>query len=151
MTTYRPWRAKALLGLVGLALTGMAQAACTLETPTVVLAPYNALGPAPNPTNVSFSLACTENAVVKIQASAGNSANLLGRQLRQGSNAIAYNLYVGSTGTTIWGNGTSNTGVVTANVGANGSVQVVGNVRVPGSQNPLPGMYSDVLMFTFIY
>lgn len=151
MNTYSAWLAKALLGLVGLGVAGLGHAACTLDAPTVILPPYNALGTAPAPVNVSFVVSCTTNAVVQIQASAGNSGNQLSRQLRKGSAPIAYNLYVGSTATTVWGNGAANTGVASGRVVANGTSQIVGNLRVPGGQNPEPGVYTDVLMFTMIY
>jgi len=140
----------AALALLGLMCAGAVQASCSMDTPSIVLAPYNALEPKPNPTPVSFSLRCTQNTMAKIQASAGNSGNLYTRQLRQGTDAIAYNLYVGSTATAVWGNGTSGSSVVSASVPANTTVQVVGNVRL-GPANPPPGVYTDVLMFTVIY
>lgn len=139
------------LALLGLMSAGAAQASCSMDTPSIVLAPYNALEPAPNPTSVSFSLRCTQSSVVQIQASAGNSGNLYGRQLLQGSDAIAYNLYVGSTATAVWGNGTSGSSVVSASVPANTTIQVVGNVRLGAGANPPPGVYTDVLMFTVVY
>lgn len=151
MTTLKSLSLRILLGLGGLLGAGLAQASCSLETPTIILAPYNALGPAPIPANVSFSLKCTENTVVQIQASAGNSGNLLSRQLRQGTNAVAYNLYVGSTATTVWGDGTSSTSPIGASVAANTPLQIVGNILVRSGQNPVPGIYTDVLMFTVVY
>ncbi len=141
----------ALLSILVVGGCPLAQAACSVETPQVVLNPYNALGPAPQPTNVSFSLTCTTNASVQIQASAGNSTNQLSRQLRQSNNAVSYQLYLGSTAALVWGDGNSGTGVATATVGANQPLQVVGNVRVPGGQNPVPGIYTDVLMFTVVF
>lgn len=151
MTALKSLSLHLLLGLGGLMGAGVAQAACSLETAPIVLAPYNALGPAPTPTNVSFSLKCTANTVVRIQASAGNSGSLFGRRLLQGGNAIAYNLYVGSTGTTVWGDGTSSSSTISASAAANTPLQIVGNIRLGVGQNPPPGVYTDVLMFTVIY
>lgn len=140
----------AALALLGLMSAGAAQASCSMDTPSIVLAPYNALEPTPNPTPVSFSLRCSQSTVVQVQASAGNSGSLYTRQLRQGTDAITYNLYVGSTAAAVWGNGTSGSSVVSASVPANTTVQVTGNVRL-GPGNPPPGVYTDVLMFTVVY
>lgn len=87
---------------------------------------------------------------VTIDISAGSSGVTTTRTLKNGANALNYNLYAGATRTgNPWGDGTGSTthyGPVLVELGTPATVDVYG--RIPGSQNVAAGAYSDTVVLT---
>ena len=92
-----------------------------------------------------------------IAISAGSSASYANRQMKSGSNTLAYNLYTDASYTTVWGDGSAATQIINAGVTLDlaglSPVQtfyVYG--RIPGRQiTTVPGVYSDTINVTLTY
>jgi spore coat protein U-like protein len=67
------------------------------------------------------------------------------RSMASGANRLNYNLYTDAARTTVWGDGTGGTAIVTAG-GTSASRTVYG--RIPAKQNAFVGNYSDVVIAT---
>lgn len=139
----RGWLAVALM-----LFAPLAGATCTLQTPMIALGTYDPLNPAPPPVLVAIQATCTESTAISVSAGKGSSGSFAERTVRMGVEAVRYNLFIGTTDTTIWGDGTPATGVVAQIVNPDEVVQLVGNARIYPGQSPLPGFYSDTLIFT---
>lgn len=83
-----------------------------------------------------------------LNAGTGSTETAPVRQLRSGSNVLAYFLYTNSSRTTAFGN-TSGTGAVLTGTGLNASTTVYGQVT-PG-QNVSAGNYADTVVVTVTY
>lgn len=73
-----------------------------------------------------------------------------------GSNPLSYNLYTNSSRTTIWGDGTGGTSIISRNfiLGLLGSITLTNNVygRLPAGQTTAAvGSYGDTITVTVNY
>jgi spore coat protein U-like protein len=87
-----------------------------------------------------------------VALSAGNSNDFTTRTMSNGSNTLAYNLYVDSNRMMIWGDGTGGTSTQTFSgllSLLSTSFTVYG--RAPKSQYPAPGSYTDTITVTVTY
>lgn len=80
------------------------------------------------------------------------------RAMKSGDNKLNYNLYTSSARTTIWGDGTSGTGVASGSfqhpglgVGVKFEQSYSFYGRIPASQNVPVGTYSDSITVTVVY
>lgn len=85
-----------------------------------------------------------------------HSSNFSPRKMASGSDQLNYDLYTSSARTTIWGDGTSGTQVVSGSVtivllgGTSSDHPVYG--RIPSGQTSVPpGSYSDTVLVTVTY
>ena len=89
-----------------------------------------------------------------VTLSTGSSGSYVARQLRSGVNSLSYNLYTNAARTSVWGDGTNGTGVVSANpfliVGSN-TVNYTVYGSIPAAQDRPAGTYSDTLTVTMTY
>jgi spore coat protein U-like protein len=89
-----------------------------------------------------------------VALSTGSSGNYVARQLQSGANSLSYNLYTNAARTSVWGDGTSGTSVVSANpfliVGSN-TVNYTVYGSIPAAQDRPAGSYTDTLTVTMTY
>jgi spore coat protein U-like protein len=90
--------------------------------------------------------------LVAIELSKGSAPSFIPRTLHNGSKALAYNLYLDSGRTAVWGDGLSGTaryGPFAPPSGVAVPLPVYG--RIPGSQNAPAGAYSDTVVVTLVF
>lgn len=95
-------------------------------------------------------------ASIDISLSRGSSGSYTPRTMMSGSNTLNYNLYTNSSRTTIWGDGSGGTSIVTRNfiLGLLGSITLTNTVygRLPAGQTTAAvGPYSDTITVTVEY
>lgn len=95
-------------------------------------------------------------ASIDLKLSRGSSSSYLPRTMMSGSNPLNYNLYTNSSRTTIWGDGTGGTSIITRNfiLGVLGSITLTDTVyaRLPAGQTSAAvGSYSDTITLTVEY
>ncbi len=133
---------------------------CTVSTVPVRFGVYNPLQTVPLSTTGTINVACTCAVVdcvafgYRIDVSAGQSGNLVQRELRNGTKRLQYNLYSDPGFTSLWGTGIGATGGVgflylLALFGSRQPVTVY--ARLPARQTAQPGAYSDTPVVTIIY
>ena len=83
--------------------------------------------------------------------SSGNSGTSLQRRMANGGSFLNYNLYTSSSRSTVWGDGSSGTGVVTFGVKPQTNYVLPVYGRIPPLQNVPKGPYSDVVMVTITF
>lgn len=89
-----------------------------------------------------------------IDLSTGSSGSFSSRNMSNGSHNLTYNLYTDSNRTTIWGDGTSSTSIVSDSytlslVSTNRDYTIYG--RIDASQNVSAGNYSDTITATVTF
>src|SRR5258708_1862945 len=93
---------------------------CTLATTNVAFGNYNPMAYSNTDTTGTIKVDC--GGVIgllipfNIAISAGSSTNYANRQMKSGTNTLAYNLYTDSSYTTVWGDGTNATQLISAGV-----------------------------------
>ncbi len=135
--------------------------ACTLATTNVAFGNYNPMAFGNTDTTGSVKVNC--GGVVgllipfNIAISAGASGSFANRQMKSGSNALAYNLYTDASYTTIWGDGSSSTQIISSGVtldalGLSPAQNFYVYGRIPGRQTAaIPGVYADTISVTLTY
>jgi spore coat protein U-like protein len=140
-----------------LSVTAIVGATCNISTspvafgtydPTFVnlTAPLNGTGTVS--TTCANGLANTITLDQGLNALAASTAAVPLRQMKSGTNALAYFLYSNGARTTVFGN-TAATGVAQTGTGVNISATVYG--QVPGAQNAASGSYSDTVTATVTF
>jgi spore coat protein U-like protein len=144
-----------LLAAVALLIAvSTAEAACTITTTAVSFGSYNVFAGSADDGTGQITYRCTgpRPPIVTIQLDKGGSASFSPRQMRRGSETLNFNLYLDSTRTTIWGDGTGGTQAYTrANPpnGQNINLNVFG--RIPAGQDVSAGSYSATVTATIFF
>ncbi len=134
--------------------TGAAEAACTISTTAVNFGTYNVFAATADDGTGQITFRCTvpRPPVVTIQLDKGGSASFNPRQMRKGSEILSYNLYLDSTRTTIWGDGTGGSQTFTqSNPALSQNVNVTVYGRIPASQDVSAGAYSATVTATIFF
>lgn len=133
---------------------------CTMSTTGVAFGSYNPLTASNIDTVGSVTVKCGGVAgllipyTVDIGTGAGTYAQ---RQMSSGGNRLNYNLYLDSTRSTVWGDGTGGSGHVSSGVTLDVLGLSPGNVhtvygRLPALQTTaVPGGYTDTITVTVTY
>ncbi|HUJ28044.1 MAG TPA: spore coat protein U domain-containing protein, partial [Myxococcales bacterium] len=108
---------------------------------------YNPYSTTALTTVITGTYVCTTTAVVS--ASAGSSGTFTARIMRNGAEALAYNLYTDATYTTVLGDGTGGSGTLDAPPGLFASLRIY--ARAPALQDVAVGTYSDTIVVTFTF
>ncbi|UXH79395.1 Csu type fimbrial protein [Roseateles amylovorans] len=83
-------------------------------------------------------------------ANAGGASNFSARTMTNGANTLAYQLYLDSGRSTVWGDGTASSSTK-AGTGS-GSAQTLSVYgRIPSLANVVPGAYTDTVTVTITY
>ena len=109
-------------------------------------------------TNV-ISITCSAllagfNVGYDIQLSTGNSGNYSTRTMADGGHTLNYNIYTNGARSTIWGDGSSGTSIVSDSYLLNlisATRQYTAYGRIPAGQNPYAGTYQDTIIATVIF
>jgi len=131
-----------------------AEAACTITTTAVSFGSYNVFaGSADDGTGqITYRCTGTPPPLVTIQLDKGGSPSFSPRQMRNGSETLNFNLYLDSTRTTIWGDGTGGTQVYSQANPANGqSINLSVFGRIPAGQDVSAGTYSATVTATIFF
>ncbi len=103
----------------------------------------------------TITVRCTNGTPFNVNLSAGNSGNFTARELRNGSDALVYNLYTSGTFGTVWGDATGSTGRIGGTGAGMGSAQnltVHARLRAQDNQGDFDaGSYTDVVTATVVY
>jgi spore coat protein U-like protein len=133
---------------------GSAEAACTISTTAVAFGTYNVFSASPDDATGRVTFRCTapRPPLVTIQLDKGGAPSFNPRQMRQGSEILNYNLYLDSTRTTIWGDGTGGSQTFTqSNPQANRNINVTVYGRIPAGQDVRAGAYSATVTATISF
>lgn len=133
---------------------------CDVSVAPVSFGSYNPVEPSPTRVASTLQLACSSNWVsgeqsmsYSVALSSGKGSYAV-RQMIQGNNRIAYNLYADPAHTIVWGNGTggsvSMSGVLS--IGPSGGSQTLTvHGEIPAMQPVPAGSYFDVIVATVSY
>ena len=132
-----------------LALPAICAADCSITTTGVNFGPYNVFDTAPVDSTGSVRYQCSGNTPsFTIAIGLGSSPTFAMRTLRNGSEALNYNLYLDAARTSIWGEGTSGTALFTVANPSGKAVSLTIFGRIPAGQDVAAGSYSDSIVVT---
>jgi spore coat protein U-like protein len=143
------------LGLVAVARPAVMDAAqlsnCTISTSGVAFGSYSVFNSAATDSTGTINYQCTLGILIRVELSKGSSTTFDPRKMTNASNALNYNLFLDSTRTTIWGDGSGSTGRISHIVVAlfPHSATVYG--RVPALQNVAAGGYTDSVTASIVF
>lgn len=144
-----------LLATAALLITvSAAQAACTITTTAVSFGSYNVFSASADDGTGQITYRCTSPRppVVTIQLDKGASPSFSPRQMRKGAETLNYNLYLDSTRSTIWGDGTGGTQVYSrASPPLNQNINLSVFGRIPAGQDVSAGTYSATVTATIFF
>lgn len=138
------------LGCLTLALglvAPIARGTCTLNVQAATLGAYDYQNTQPLTGVGHVMVSCDAPSSYTISLGPG-TGNYLTRALSNGAHQLAYNLYIDATYTTVWGDGSNGTGVVS---GAGIGDDHVVYASVPAGQNPTVGTYTDAITVTVVF
>lgn len=150
-------RLMAAVILLGASTTSSALT-CSASVGTLAFGNYNALYGPPTDSQSTLTVTCSSllSLLVSytVSLSAGNSGNSAARQLRQGGNALNYNLYKDILRTTVWGSGANAVSdsytLSILGIGVDHIYPIYG--RISAGQISAPsGNYSDTITVTVAY
>lgn len=150
---------KNLLSIVGLALAALlaisrpaaAVGECSFNSVSGVnFGAYDVFNNTPTDSTGTITYTCISLlAPITIDLSQGNASSYVPRQMRQGVETLAYNLYLDAARVSVWGDGTGGTsryGPVTPPLLSQVTVTIYG--RIPARQNVSAGQYTDTITAT---
>lgn len=142
--------------------TGTFQVTATVISACTVSGALLNFGSAINPLSASVPLyasstltvQCTNTTPYAVSLNAGTNAggpsNFAARAMKNGSNALGYQLYLDSGHSQVWGDGTASSGTSSGTgTGSTQSLTIYGSV--PTLSGTVPGAYSDTVTVTITY
>ncbi len=136
-----------LSGVLALGAGPVWAAGCSVSTLGINFGVYDVFSSQPDDIIGSITVGCAASTSYSIAISTG-FGTYASRTLTNGQYSLFYNLFVDSTRTSIWGDGTSGTSIVSAtNQGHTHSVYG----RIAPRQNAAVGDYSDTVTVTVTY
>ena len=142
-----------LAGFLAVAPVTARAANCTVSTRTMAFGNYNPLNAAArNIAPVVIVAVCTGSGTLTAALSAGQSNSYINRYMTSPttSDQMNYQLYTTVAHTTIWGDGTGATAVVTRNF-RNNTVRLRAFGQIPAMQNIAAGKYADLITATVTF
>ena len=133
---------------------GAAEAACTITTTAVNFGTYDVFSASADDATGLIRFRCTgpPTPSVTIQLDKGGAPSFTPRQLRMGGEILNYTLYLDSTRTTIWGDGTGGSqAYVQANPPNGGNIDLTVYGRIPPGQDVSAGTYSSTVTATIFF
>ena len=130
-------------------------ASCTITTPSFNFGDYDPQDATPTTGTGTLTTSCTNDGIMDymISSSAGNSGAYLNRYVAHGANHLSYNLYVNPSYSSIWGNGSPGTSIITRTRQQCGKVPCTELIygRIPALQSAPPGQYTDMIAIILQY
>jgi spore coat protein U-like protein len=127
---------------------------CTIETRPLSFGTYDPEANAELDAVAQVIYTCDNQAKkIRIEMTTGVGNQFTPRHMYANSvDRLDYNIYLDATHNTIWGQGLYGTDVYYQNNPPNGTpVIVLAYGRIPGRQNPSPGLYADVLTVRVLF
>lgn len=127
---------------------------CSVTSTPVNFSSYDVFSPIPSDSAGSITVTCNnpdkKSIPVNISISSGNAGIFTPRQMSQtaGPDRMKYNLFIDSSRTAIWGDGTGSTSTVTKIVNKDIVINESIYGRIAALQNLSVGTYSDTLTVT---
>ncbi len=143
-----------LLAAGALSAAATAEAACTISTTAVNFGSYNVFSASADNATGQVTYRCTapRPPLVTIQLDKGGAPTFNPRQMRMGSEILNYNLYLDSTRSTIWGDGTGGSQTYTrANPPLNQNINVNVFGQIPAGQDVSAGSYGATVTATIFF
>jgi spore coat protein U-like protein len=143
-----------LAGVGGLLAAATAEAACTINITAVAFGTYNVFSGSADDATGQITYRCTapRPPLVRIELDKGGAPTFNPRQMLRSSETLNYNLYLDSTRSTIWGDGTGGTQTYTRALpplNQNINVSVYG--RIPPGQDVSAGSYTATVTATIFF
>lgn len=130
-----------------------AEGACTLSVTSVAFGTYDVFQTSPTDSTGTITYRCgNSDKDIRITISDGSSGSMAERTLRNGSEALGYNLFATAGFGQVWGDGTGGTWTYFEHNPPN-TTNVVLTVygRIPSGQDVGVGTYSDTVVVTLEY
>jgi len=143
-----------LAGVGGLLVAATAEAACTISITPVAFGTYNVFSGSADDATGQITYRCTapRPPLVQIHLDKGGAPSFNPRQMRRSSEILNFNLYLDSTRSTIWGDGTGGTQAYTlANPLPNQNINVIVYGRIPPGQDVSAGSYTATVTATIFF
>jgi spore coat protein U-like protein len=125
----------------------LAAGSCSISVTSVVFGNYNVFDSSDQDSTGTVVFRCNGGAKdIVVTLGQGQSGTFSPRTMRNGSEALAYNLYLNAARTTVWGDGTNGTQTYfSANPPNNTDVTVTIYGRIPAGADVSAGSYSDTV------
>lgn len=132
---------------------------CTVAASNMNFGSYSTTNASATTVNGNVQVTCSAlvaglNVSYTIAMNAGNSANFTPRSMTYSTYNLNYNLFSDASYSTIWGDGTSGTSLVSDSYFLN-LISVTRNYtvygKIPALQNIAPGSYSDSILVTITF
>jgi spore coat protein U-like protein len=132
---------------------GAAADQCTISATPMIFGAYNVFQGSPVDTTGSVVYRCNGNlASLAITINRGQSQTFLPRELGQGNEKLAYNLYRDAARTTVWGDFTAGTwAYIDVNPPKKDDVALTIYGRIPPGQDVSVGTYSDTVTVVVLF
>jgi spore coat protein U-like protein len=135
---------------------------CSVSATGISFGSYDVFAASPITSTTTISVTCTlqsggaTTVNYAIALAPGASNTFVQRQMKNGVNALGYNLYSDSARTTVWGDGTGSTQTVSGSMRVKPSTPTLTNNftgygSVPALQDVGVGAYSDNITITVTY
>ena len=130
-----------------------ARAACTLAATPVSFGVYDVFQTSPTDSTGSITYRCgPQDNNITITISSGSSPGFAPRTLRDGGEALDYNLFLNAGFTQVWGDGTAGTQTYfIKNAPNNKDTVLTVYARIPAGQDARAGTYNDAVVVTLEY
>jgi spore coat protein U-like protein len=153
-----------LLSVVAAPAIAAGTVSCSVSAAALSFGSYDVFAASPITSTTTLSVTCTltsggaTTVTYVVALSSGSSNTFVQRQMKNGANALGYNLYSDSARTTVWGDGTGGTQTVSQpqpmqlkppTPVLTDNFTVYGNV--PALQDVAVGAYSDNITITLTY
>ena len=125
--------------------------ACLVTATPLAFGLYDTAGLAVNATS-SVGVTCTGTTsyTIALGAGAGTGATFASRKMTDGTQMLNYSIYTNNSLTTVWGDGTAGSSVVSG-TGTLGTVLHSVYGKIPAGQAVNAGVYSDAVTVTLTY
>jgi spore coat protein U-like protein len=131
-----------------------AAADCAIGATAVAFGSYDVFTTAPLDSTGSVSYQCSivvAPVTITISLDRGGAPSFNPRQMRRGTQALKYNLYLDPARLVIWGDGTGGSQAFTTLVSLPSTVVVPVYARIPARQDVAVGTYSDTVTVTILF
>ena len=126
-------------------------ALCTIDSSGLEFGIYDPLDPTPLDATGGITYTCSTHIVLTIVMTSGTNGSV-DRSMSGGVDRLAYNLYLDSARTRVWGDGALGTSVyVDLNPPTDSAVGVPVYGRIPARQSVAEGRYTDSLTVVMIF
>ncbi len=130
-------------------------AACQVTPQNLNFGSYDSLATTNLSSTTQISINCSKNTTFTVELNAGQHASSgFNRNMANGANLLAYQLYTDSSHTTVWGDGTSGSGTLSGTGTGPGVAHAITETvygEVPAQQSVPVGSYSDTITVTVAF